>query len=287
LFITIIFFNDRDGEPHFWANNLQRENWYPWLWARGRIPYDYSNNVGWSYYFNSFLQNHKPIINNTNCDNIKEPPENIKLFFIYLACVKYTFQLNDNYINMMNNYKQELNWPSNSKILAVQIRRGDSCTRSGDKTFREYFDITKYIEKIELLLNNDNYEYIYVSTDSKEEIDNIINLKPDWKILYLPLDRNKFYRMENDAQKLENGYYISKDIEDYSRLNIDSIPFTVDSALADLYFISQCNAFISTISISEFAKTAWFLQLVNNKQLTPYININSNIIDFSKSLIEL
>jgi len=41
----------RGGEENFWKNNLNRGEWFPWLWARGRIPGNYNNIDGWKLYF--------------------------------------------------------------------------------------------------------------------------------------------------------------------------------------------------------------------------------------------
>jgi hypothetical protein len=60
------------------------------------------------------------------------------------------------------------------------------------------------------------------------------------------------------------------------------IPFVVDSGIADLFFISQCKGYISTISVSEFSRCGWFLQIATQKKITPYIDMNNDILDVSK-----
>jgi len=276
----------RNGETSFWENNLKRGSWYPWLWTRNRINGNYLCIDGWKYYFNSFTDNHEDIyIKN---DHIMKPPNNLMLFFIYLSCIKYTFQLNESYKLSMNNYRNEMKWPNTKNILAVQIRRGETCTKNGGKTDRPYFSLQQYIEKIELMLKNNNFEYIYISTDSNEEINNIKYLKPDWKLLYLPIKRENFFRMNDNALPTENGFSgTAQDLEDSCRLIPNSIPFIVDTGLADLYFISQCQGYISTITVSEFSRCGWYLQLATQSKLTPYINMNEENIDMNKKDILL
>lgn len=280
---SIINNHARNGEPHFWQNTLGRGHWYPWLWARGRLSNEnYSNIEGWQYYFKSFTVNHAQI---TNLYNVIQPPENLKLFFIYLACIKYTFQLNDKYLELMSKYKESMNWPDlSSKILAVQIRRGETCTKDGSKTDREYFPIDFYIQKIELLMEQNNYDYIYISTDSNEEIDKIKSYNSNWKLLFLPINRNKFFRMQDNADFRVENRHIAIDLEDSCRQLPESIPFIVDSALADLYFISLCQGYISTISESEFSRCGWYLQMAIQESLTPYIDINTNTLPLNLSL---
>lgn len=272
----------RTGEPHFWENQVNRGKWYPWLWARTRIEGDYKNIHGWSLYFDSFTNNQK----NTFIDNkdILEPPNDLILFFTYLSCLKYTFQLNNKYNNIMQNYIINMNFPINSNILAVQIRRGETCTKDGMKTDRPYFSINNYIDKIQLMLDNNNFEYIYISTDSNEEIEKIKELRPEWKLIYLPIERNNFFRMDENAKPQINGFNgIAQDLEDCCRLHPDKIPFIVDSALADLYFISLCKGYISTINQSEFSRLGWFLQIATHNKMLPYINMNDEIINMNES----
>ena len=71
------------------------------------------------------------------------------------------------------------------------------------------------------------------------------------------------------------------DIEVACCLEPHRIPFTVDTGLSDLFFISQCQGYISTISISEFSRCGWFLQMAEQEHITPYINMNDEILDMN------
>jgi hypothetical protein len=126
------------------------------------------------------------------------------------------------------------------------------------------------------LVRHNAYEYIYISTDSNEEIDKIKERKPEWKLLYLPIDRQQFFRMNENANKSNRDLHIATDLEDSCRQHPESIPFIVDSGLADLYFISLCNGYISTLGESEFSRCGWYLQMVKQCMLTPYIDVNSD-----------
>lgn len=260
----------RNGEPHFWKHNKQMGDWFPWLWARTRIPGNFTNADGWKYYFESFVTN-KQMMTASNSDAIK-PPDNVSLFFVYLSCIRYTFWLNNNYTSIMEKYKTQMAWPTDSSILAVQIRRGETCTKDGSITDRQFLNLNKYIEAIDKMLLANSYEYIYISTDSDYEIDEIKRVRPEWKLLYLPIDRSQFFRMSTHPI----------DLEVVCTMEPDRIPFVVDSGIADLYFISQCKGYISTISVSEFSRCGWFLQIATQKQITPYIDMNDDILDMSK-----
>jgi hypothetical protein len=270
---SYIYNKTRDGEEDYWINGKNMESWYPWLWARGRIQESYTNKEGWLYYFDSFNENNDILLESG--EKLK-PPDNLELFFLYLSCVKYTFKLNNNYKKIINDLILEINWPMKSKILAVQIRRGETCTKDCKISDRPCFDLDHYIEKIDLMLSQHNYEYIYISTDSDEEIEIIKLKRPIWKLLYLNINRKLFFRL--------NGESISSlvDLEVSCSKNINKIPFIVDTALFDLYFISKCHAYISTMSISAFSILGWYLQISEQEKLTPYINMNIETLDMTK-----
>lgn len=259
----------RNGESDFWKDYKKMGDWFPWLWARGRISAESKNIDGWKYYFDSFTEKQIKI---NNQDSFLEPPDKFMLLFTYLSCIKYTFSLNDKYSAIMDDYKKQMSWPVGSKILAVQIRRGETCTKDGSMTDRPFYDLNKYIENIEKMLLANHYEYIYVSTDSDEEIGELKKLRPEWKLLYLPIDRKQFFRMNEQPV----------DLEVFCTLEPDRIPFIVDTGLADLYFISQCQGYISTITVSEFSRCGWFLQLATQRKLTPYVNMNDEPVDMTK-----
>jgi len=261
----------RNGEPNFWYHEKKMGNWFPWLWSRGRISGDYKNIDGWKYYFNSFTKNQN--IKTHNIIHCIKPPDDLTLFFAYLSCIKYVFQFNDDYKTIMDNHKKSMKWPSSyEKVLAVQIRRGETCSEDGSiSPDRPFYHVDKYIESIEELLQRNDFEYIYISTDSDLEIDYIQKHRPEWKLLYLPIDRKQFFRLNENLVDLEVSCTMLP----------ERIPFIVDSGLADLYFISQSQGYISTISMSEFSRCGWYLQFAFQGKLTPYINMNDDILDMN------
>jgi len=271
----------RNGEIEHW-NAVTGMDWYPWLWARGRMNgEDYSNQQGWNYYFDSFGTTHNDL---SISSNPIHPPGELIVFYVYLSCCKYAFKLNSSYQQMMSNYKAQMNWPENAKVLAVQIRRGDSVKRDGSMNgSRVYFPLNLYIEKMDIMVKENGYEYIYISTDSNEEIGEIQRLRPEWKLLHLPLDRTQFFRMD----EAHSMYGNTVDIEIFCAMHPDRIPFTMDSGIADLYFISQCQGYISTISTSEFSMCGWLLQMAEQEKITPYINMNGIEINAREKLLLL
>jgi hypothetical protein len=261
----------RSGEPDFWKNNKKMGDWYPWLWSRG-FEGNFEKNIdGWKIYFDSFIKN-RPSSNLEIVGDSIEPPEHLFIFFLYLSSLQYSFHFNNKYQEKFSLFEKEMNWPNNSKILAVQIRRGETCMKDGSISDRPFYHLEEYIKNIDKMISTNGFEYIYISTDSDEEISELKKLRPEWKLLYIPIDRTQFFRMKN-------GFV---DLEVFCTLEPNRIPFIVDSGLADLYFISQCQGYISTISVSEFSRCGWFLQIARQRKITPYINMNNEELDMSK-----
>ena len=73
--------------------------------------------------------------------------------------------------------------------------------------------------------------------------------------MYLPIQRDKFFRMNDNSEPTIYGFSGTvQDLEDSCRIYHDNIPFIVDSALTDLFFISICQVYISTIYVPEFSR---------------------------------
>jgi hypothetical protein len=269
---SVISENPRPGEGSFWENTLKYGNWFPWLWARSRLT-NHTNQEGWNYYFNSF--NNNPIELKLSKSQ-KVPPENMLSYYMYLACLDYTFTPNTKYNDSFNRYISMIKWPEFEKVLAIQIRRGEVTPSDGNFAWdRKFYTIEQYIAKADILLKeNKELIYIYISTDSNDEIDKIKKLRPEWNLLYLPIDRTQFYRYKDDKDK--------SDLEKICAKEPNRIEFVVDSALADLFFISKSHGYISTITVSEFSRCGWYLQIAKQGYLTPYINMNNESIDLNK-----
>ena len=275
---SVISKNGRGQEETFWREMFGLGSWFPWLWARGRIQGDYSNQSGWEFYFDSFRAS-TPLL---ETGPTERPSDGEMAFYVYLACILYTFKFNNAYQSLVDIYEKEMKWPANDKVLAIQIRRGEITPKNGDfARGRQFFTVEHYVEKADVLLKeNPDMKYVYISTDSDDEIDKVRALRPDWNLLYLPIDRSKFFRYACDPEK-DNNHSLS-DLENVCARQPDRIPFVVDSALADLYFIARSHGYVSTIVPSEFSRCGWFLQFAFQERMTPYINMSGDDIDFDK-----
>jgi hypothetical protein len=202
-------------------------------------------------------------------------------FYVYLACILYTFRFNTVYQSLVDSYENEMKWPTNDKVLAIQIRRGETAPKNGNfARDREFFTLEQYVEKADILLKeNPDMKYVYISTDSDDEIDKVRALRPEWNLLYLPIDRSKFWRYT--GTRADGTGTFSSDLENVCAREPERIPFVVDSALADLYFIARSHGYITTLP-SEFGRCGWFLQFAFQERITPYVNMNGQEIDFDK-----
>lgn len=267
----------RPGESDFWRNNFKEGHWFPWLWARGRIDGSYTNQQGWNYYFDSFRDD--DIVQLDVTGELTRPSDDDMTFFTHLASLLYSFNLNDSYNIMIKKYEDEMKWPENRGVLAIHIRRGDIVPTGKLMSIagRPFYCVEKYLECADKLLENDSsLEYVFVATDSDEEINLVRSLRPTWKLLYVPIDRSNFYRLDHPSLHIHN---------DPNPIFLDQacsnqphrIPFTVDSALADLYFIGKSNAFVgANLKTAEFTRAGLLLQFAMNERMTAYADTNDS-----------
>lgn len=257
----------RHGEDKF-IIDIHKNRWHPWIWSRGLVQGNYSNQEGWEQYFDSFSKKAQSF---QIIGEIERPPDDTFVFYLNLACILYTHQFSEKYRNEINEYARQLKWPT-TKVLALQIRRGEIASKKGEHIYdRPYIPLENYIERTDLFLkNNPDFTHIYISTDSDEEIENIRMLRPQWNLIILPIDHSKFYRCTGN----------NVDVEGYVMADISRIPFVTGTAMADMYFMGQCQGIVGTMTNSAFARLAFFLQMANQEMVVPYYDMNEKVFDF-------
>jgi hypothetical protein len=87
-------------------------------------------------------------------------------------------------------------------------------------------------------------------------------LRPRYRFLWLPHDRSVFPRIGEASGFIENVAFEDPSV----------IEPLVHSAIADLWFLQSCSAFIGTFN-SEFSILAWLLCIGNNGHVIPYVNL--------------
>lgn len=257
----------RPNEDSFWQN-ITGQSWYPWLWGRHKSMSD--NNIeSWSNFFDDFS------ITNKESQNFSYVPND---FFLYLSCLNNVFKINKNYFEELKIKYLNFDWPS-EQVVGLQIRRGEIVKNDGDINnswnsrvgvghgARPIYSIDDYINGVKKI--NPNTKYIFVSTDSDETIDFLVENYPDFVFLSANYDRNKFLRYNGSPGTVALEFDISK--------NQNLIEHYTDSCILDLYLLSKCNMYVGGMTYSEYGMLGWFLQMINQKKITKYYNVEGTL----------
>ncbi len=256
-------------------------SWNPWLWGR-RSDYkekeddDRNTTRGWNTYFKQ--PSTSPIIDDLSVEpKLKKPrlsdgPFNrsyLQRVLEIAAATSYVFSPIDSIIDQASFFRQKLHWPGESEqILGIHIRRGDAASCGTDngrppKATRISFPISSYLAAADIICAKYNIHYIYIATESEEEIERAIRLRPQYKILFLEHDRSIFPNLGLSDQFIEHIAFEQP----------DRIYDIMISAILDLYFLQDCHAFIGTFN-SEFSILGWLLIIGNRRHLVPYISLS-------------
>ena len=257
----------RPGEDNFWMS-MTNDNWYPWIWSRGLNAN--SNYDAWNKIF-------KPIERSVDKEFTNITNE-VNDFYLYITSLSHIFTVNDEYKDRL--YDKYVNFDLPDKIIGLQIRRGEIVPKDGNVddawNGRPIYHIDDYMNGIELISNKIGTKNIFVSTDSKETIDYLINNYKEYNFYYNNFDRELFLRYGGKDTNVGLEFDLLK--------NIDLISHYLDSGVIDLLMLSNCDAYVGGMSWSEYGATGWFLQMGNKKCITPYYNVEGEFDINSKQV---
>ncbi len=257
----VLSMNPRPGENVFWEQRTQN-NWFPWFWTR----YLSTNNSNQESWLNLFKNIEDEIICSLNKENL-----NISDFILYLACLDHIFRLND---NLQNNLKLEYGniiWPEDKVVCALQIRRGEIVPKDGNIKNawkgRPIFEIDDYINGLKEICAELRTNTVFISTDSREVINYLINNYKEYNFIYNNFDHTKFITYEGGEPNLEI------DLQKKPEL----IKLYTESCLIDLDYLSKCQGYVGGMTNSEYGLCGWFLQMTKQKKIYPYFNVEGEL----------
>jgi hypothetical protein len=148
--------------------------------------------------------------------------------------------------------------------------------------------INDYIEdnkdKIDINHNNDDDD------NNKSDIDNNDRISRTFIYFHHIKSSQKKKEIIDNANELEiygiwkEGFPglilcegIKINIEEYVRLNPDLAAFYRSTTIADLWAVSQCQAFVGPLDTSEMSRTAYYLQIARTNLLTPCFVVGNNL----------
>ncbi len=248
-----------------------RGDWKPWLWSR--IPRGQLDNIAsaiddstrsWPTFFVP-LDRYASPPNSNGCTKPVWPLRGrlrSKNILEIAACTRYAFRLNAHMQALIDNYAREMSWCEAEPKLAIHLRRGDAASEDLRKQTRKSWPIEKYLQLADRICRRYRLSTIYLSTESQSEIAKAKALLPDYRILSLGHDRSIFPTIAKT-----NIF-----IEDMALKDASTIEPLVNSALADLFFIMRCKAFIGAFN-SEFSILGWLLCIGENGYMVPYVDV--------------
>lgn len=254
----------RIGEDSFWME-MTSKSWYPWLWIRyfDNVDSNEGNRKSWERLFN-------PIENVSEAPDINPDSFNSGSFFLYLACLSHIFRFNEIFEkHLFSTYKAEF---PEGPVCGLQIRRGEIVPKDGDINkswnIRELFTLDDYMVGAKEVCEKLGTKSIFVSSDSSETLEYLKDNYPDYNFIVNKYDRNLFVRFQGDPSKVN----LERDLQ----LNPELIEHYTETCLIDLYMLSQCQGFVGGMRHSEYGVCGWFLQMAEQKSITPYYNLEGN-----------
>lgn len=250
----------RSGEPRYLDNGGHDlgTGWFPWLWSR--IPRSKNEGTGWQLYFNDW----------ENVNFIGDDIVDLGL------CCQSIFNLNNHMMKIIDEEKEKIEWSKyeGQEKVGIHIRRGEVYLKDNPNSnwgvCRTYYTIDEYMEALNKI---SQAKIIYIASDSNETIPYLKEKYPDYIFLSNTYDSNKYY--------VPSGNDNFSTIEGWCAKHPEQIEFFVNTALIDLYFLSQCDKFVGTIKISCYSKVAYLLNCGRQKKRIDYYDMDKTEVPLS------
>jgi hypothetical protein len=158
-------------------------------------------------------------------------------------------------------------------VCGLQIRRGEIVPKDGNIDnawkIRDLFTLDQYMDATKKICNELGTNKIFVSSDSKETLEYLEKNYTEYEFISNRYDRSLFVRFEGDSSNVS----LERDLQ----LNPKLIKHYTETCLIDLYMLSQCQGFVGGMKHSEYGICGWFLQMAEQKCITPYYNLEGEM----------
>jgi hypothetical protein len=261
---SVVSEHPRDGEEMFVQQSLGWQSWKPWVW----FPDSPSNKRGIESMLASSAWDISPHLNRR--DFVQEGEMQILMKFVdHLSSLNAIFKIEPTLLAEIREKVPVENqlWSS----IACHIRRGDTQSKNSDWNQpgrTDQFGLVMYAEKCKDAGYATGLNNLFVITDSDDSVEQLASLLPEFTVKQNSFDKDLFFR-QPDGQKIN--------IEEYVRLNPDLAAFYRSTTIADLWAVSQCQAFVGPLDTSEMSRTAYYLQIARTNLLTPCFAVGNNL----------
>jgi len=271
-------FIEPDGPPtERRALERRGHNWSPWLWVRTG-PGEPSRDA--AHAWNELFHNPPATPEATGpVDPVQVPrlsagagpfsPSYLELVLKLAVATRYVFSPVEPLMARIERLKQEAGWPADRPVLGIHVRRGDaaSATEEEDEapvlSTRKSFPLGTYMKAADQICERYGVRDIFLATESRTEIERATKLRPQYRFLWIDYDRSIFPDITKSSQF----------IEDLALENPDRARSLAETAILDLYFFCECDAFIGAFN-SEFSVLAWLLAMGSRGHAIPYISLS-------------
>jgi len=252
--------------------------WSPWLWSRsgsGDLEGEQDAARAWNVLFRHPMADASQAkgerADGTPSVQAGDGPFNARFLQRVLqvaAATRYVFTPVEAIITRVLALKETLGWPDHGKVLGVHVRRGDAASSetggaAPTKATRRSFPLTAYLEAADRLCERYGIRHIFLATESRDDIRRAIELRPQYRFLWIDHDRSLFPNISVSPQF----------IEDQTLERPGDARALATSAIADLYWLSECRAFVGAFN-SEFSVLAWLLMVGSKGHLVPYVSLS-------------
>lgn len=254
--------------------------WSPWLWIRSRqdsAPGLRDAARAWNELFRHPPPREKmseppPRVGGLPHPRLKHPEvgaswnqRRLERLLALAAATRYVFTPVVPIMERLQALRIEMGWPEHRPVLGIHVRRGDAASTedSPERSTRRSFGLESYLETADRLCSRYGIRDIFLATESGEEIERAVRLRPDYRFLWLNYDRSIYPAIGTSAQF----------IEDYALAHPELARDLATGAILDLYFFCECNAFVGAFN-SEFSVLAWLLVIGSRGCLVPYVSLS-------------
>ena len=178
------------------------------------------------------------------------------------ACTCYAFRPNAHTRRVLEQWQAQMGWDEEEPKAGIHLRRGDAASEDLRKQTRRSYPLEAYLATADRLCRRYGLRAVYLSTESEREVERARRLRPRYRWLWLPHDRGVFPRIGETSAFIEHVAFGDPSV----------IEPLVHSAIADLWFLQRCGAFIGTFN-SEFSVLAWLLCIGHHGHVIPYVNL--------------
>jgi hypothetical protein len=185
------------------------------------------------------------------------------------AATRYVFSPVSSAMASIEALRREMGWPdAPAPVLGMHVRRGDAAAAasdgsSPDRATRRSFSLHEYLDAADRICGEHDIRHIFLATESIEEIEAAQRLRPQYTFLWLPHDRSLFPDIRSSGTFIEDLALEHPEI---------AKPLAL-TAIQDLYFFCECDAFVGTFN-SEFSILAWLLAVGGRGHVVPYTSLS-------------